>query len=87
MADSSMADRFIAARVGLSKTEIYRRVSAGKFPRPVPLGPQRVAFLESEIEAWMAERVKARDAGEGSRERRDVAAKAVAARGKSKRAA
>lgn len=82
-----MADRFISmrdavARVGLSKTEIYRRVSAGTFPRPVPLGPQRVAFLESEIDTWIAERVKAREAGEGAGERRERADRAVASRGR-----
>jgi prophage regulatory protein len=76
-----MADRFIgggevAHIVGLSKSEIYRRIGAGEFPRQVPLGEQRVAFLASEIETWMAERITARDLQEGSVDRRERARKA-----------
>lgn len=57
-----MAERFISIRevlnrTSLSKTEIYRRIRAGKFPRAAPLSPARVAWLESEVEAWMDARV------------------------------
>ncbi|HEX3430487.1 MAG TPA: AlpA family transcriptional regulator [Rhizomicrobium sp.] len=80
-----MADRFIkitdvAQQVGLSRTEIYRRIEAGTFPRQVPLGAQRVAFLESEVEAWMAQRLRARDAGEGLSARRERGLDAVSHR-------
>lgn len=37
---------------GLSCTEIYRRVSAGTFPKQVTLGPKSVVWIESEIHAW-----------------------------------
>ena len=60
-----MADRFISlpevlTRTTFSKTQVYRLIRAGRFPRAVPLGPQRVAWLESEVEVWMAERVAER---------------------------
>lgn len=76
-----MAERFLSGsdvkqRVGLSKTEIYRRIAAGTFPKQVPLGEHRIAFLESEIEAWIATRVAARAAAEGVDERRERAADA-----------
>lgn len=63
-----MAERFISLRevldrTSLSKTHTYRLIGVGRFPRPVPLGPHRVAFLESEVEAWMGERVGERDGG------------------------
>ena len=36
---------------------------AGKFPKPVPLGGKRVAFIEAEVDQWLrdkaAERKKA----------------------------
>ncbi|CAN7219035.1 AlpA family phage regulatory protein [Mesorhizobium sp. LjNodule214] len=57
-------------RVPFSKTQIYRKIADGTFPRPVPLGPHRVAWLESEIDAWVAERLAARDALKGLEERR-----------------
>ena len=73
-----MTDRFISMaevidRVSFSKTHIYRKIASGTFPRPVPLGPQKIAFLEQEIEQWMAERLRARAAGEGAEERRERA--------------
>lgn len=60
-----MAERFLSLRevldrTSLSKTHTYRLIGAGRFPRPVPLGPGRVAFLESEVRAWMEDRVQAR---------------------------
>lgn len=77
-----MAERFISTavaldRVCLSKTHLYRKINAGEFPRPVPLGPHKVAFLESEIEAWMAPRLQARDQDEGVQARRERARMSV----------
>lgn len=63
-----MPERFLALpevrRVcgGLSKTELYRKMQRGEFPRPVTLGGRRVAWLQSEVERWMRERVAERDA-------------------------
>jgi prophage regulatory protein len=49
--------------VGLSTAAIYRRMRADTFPRPVTLGPNSRAWRLSEIRAWQAERVAARDDG------------------------
>lgn len=61
-----MSERFISMdevidRVSFSKTHIYRKIADGTFPRPVPLGPHKVAFLEREIEEWIAARIDERD--------------------------
>lgn len=77
-----MTERFISVaevldRVGFSRTHLYRKINAGSFPRPVPLGPQKVAFLESEIAQWMDERLRARELGEGSDERSRRASRSV----------
>ena len=63
-------------RVALSKTHIYRLIRAGTFPEPVPLGPHRTAFVESEVHEWMLGRVRARERGEGAAGRRRRAADA-----------
>lgn len=47
-------------RVGLSKSTLYSRISAGTFPKPVTLGSS-VRWVESEVEAWISERVSERD--------------------------
>jgi len=55
-----MTDRFIRmpellARTGLSERTIYNRESAGTFPARVRIGPNAVAWRESELVAWMAD--------------------------------
>jgi len=44
-------------RVPYSRATIYRLITAGQFPRPYSLGARAVAWLESEISTWIAERV------------------------------
>lgn len=78
-----MAARFLTIymvldRVALSKTEMYRRIKAGTFPKSVSLGPQKVVFLESDIDAWMEAQMERAD--EGADWRRWRARKAVNAR-------
>ncbi len=41
---------------------IARLEAAGKFPKRVQLGPNRVAWLLSEVDAWVSERITFRDA-------------------------
>lgn len=53
-------------RIGYSKATIYRKVSIGEFPRPYNLGARAVAWLESEIDSWIAERVEARTQKDGA---------------------
>jgi len=51
----------VRSLTGLGRTRIYFLISEGRFPRPVRLGPQSVAWLESEVRAWMQERISERD--------------------------
>lgn len=46
----------VRRRVGLGASTIYRYLAAGKFPRPVEIGGGRVAWYESDIDAWIASR-------------------------------
>lgn len=50
---------------GLSRSEIYRRVSAGTFPKPVKLGERASAWPSNEITAWIESRIAARDDAHG----------------------
>lgn len=43
----------VTATVGLSRSTIYEKMAAGKFPRPVKLGDVAVGWRESEIQAWI----------------------------------
>jgi prophage regulatory protein len=43
----------VLARVQLSESEVRRRIKADTFPKPVKLGPRAIAFVSSEIDAWL----------------------------------
>lgn len=49
----------------LSRTAINRLRTAGKFPTAVPLGDRRVAFVRSEVDRWIVDRIAERGAREG----------------------
>ena len=49
----------VRERVRLSEPTIYRMRRKGKFPSPIVLGEKRIAFRESEIEAWIEARDRA----------------------------
>ena len=40
---------------------IARLEKAGRFPQRIKLGPNRVAWVLSEVEAWVRERIAERD--------------------------
>ena len=44
-------------RVGLSETTLWRLERAGRFPKSIRISPGAVAWRESDIEAWIADRV------------------------------
>ena len=59
--------RFISKKAAAEATSyhpvsIMRLVRAGKFPKPVAIGPGRIAFIDEEVDAWIDERVAERDA-------------------------
>jgi len=48
----------VKARTGLSRSTIYLRISQGTFPAPIALSVRSVGWIESEVDAWIAERIK-----------------------------
>jgi prophage regulatory protein len=79
----TVVQRFIGVkevldRICLSKTELYERMKAESFPKSIALGPQKVVFLESEIDAWMQARIEEGDSTVAFR--RSRALKAVRSR-------
>jgi prophage regulatory protein len=59
-----MAQRFlrfpeVQARCGLSRSSIYVRIEQGTFPKPVRIGPNAIAFVESEIDGWVESQITA----------------------------
>jgi len=44
-------------RTGYSKAWIYALMSKGKFPQSVKIGTRAIAFIESEIDEWIEQRI------------------------------
>jgi prophage regulatory protein len=47
----------VKAATGLSRSTIYERISAGTFPKPIPLGDHAIGWLASEVGAWIQQRI------------------------------
>ncbi|CAK2676251.1 DNA-binding transcriptional activator AlpA [Vibrio crassostreae] len=51
----------VIALTGLGRSSIYKFMDENTFPKTVSLGGRAVAWLESEIEEWMEQRLALRD--------------------------
>lgn len=61
-----MSTRFLSKaevrdKIKLSYTQTKRLVDAGKFPKPLRLGPHqtsRTVYVEADVDAWMEEQIE-----------------------------
>jgi prophage regulatory protein len=58
---SLISAKEVCRRTSLSRASLYRLMAQDAFPRPVALHGVRKAWVESEVEAWMASRIATRD--------------------------
>ncbi|WP_095096117.1 helix-turn-helix transcriptional regulator [Serratia ficaria] len=47
----------VQRRTGYSKAWIYRLISQKRFPSTVKIGTRSIAFIESEVDAWINQRI------------------------------
>ena len=50
----------VQVKTGLGASSIYAEMSKGKFPKPIQISTRRVAWIESEVDSWIAERISSR---------------------------
>ena len=43
---------------GFGRSHIYKLINIGEFPKQIQISPGSVAWLESELETWMKERIR-----------------------------
>jgi prophage regulatory protein len=53
----------VKARTGLSRSTLYAYVRDGRFPAPVAITKRCVAWVEAEIDGWIADRIADRSRG------------------------
>ncbi len=58
--------REVLTRTGLKRATLYVYVKRGWFPKPVRIGPNRVGWVESEVEGWIRARIGERDGEEAA---------------------
>ena len=54
--------------VGLSRTEIYRRIKAGTFPRGTPISPQVVVWNPDDVRRWVEKQFVPSDVPPGDKQ-------------------
>jgi len=62
----------VIAKTGMQRTNLYRQVKAKTFPQPISLGAKAVGWVESEVDAWIETRMKARNQGAGADASRSI---------------
>lgn len=50
----------VRTRTGLSRSTLYAYIREGRFPAPIPISDRCVAWVESEIDQWIADRIASR---------------------------
>ncbi|WP_369136167.1 helix-turn-helix transcriptional regulator [Klebsiella variicola] len=48
----------VQRRTGYSKAWIYRLMAEQRFPSSIKIGSRAIAFIESEIDEWIIERIE-----------------------------
>ena len=48
----------VIRKTALSRSQIYRLIGFGEFPKQVPLCERAVGWIEEEIDAWLKQRVE-----------------------------
>ncbi|MEZ8166903.1 helix-turn-helix transcriptional regulator [Vibrio lentus] len=50
----------VLVMTGLSRSGMYRSIEKQQFPSQVPIGDRAVAWVESEVQMWIAEKIEDR---------------------------
>lgn len=54
----------VMRRTGFSKPYLYKLISDDKFPKQVKIGTRSIAFVESEVDEWIANKIAESRSGE-----------------------
>jgi prophage regulatory protein len=55
-----LSKRAVLKQIPISGATLARRIAAGAFPPPMRIGKRRVAWVQSEVSEWLAERMEER---------------------------
>jgi prophage regulatory protein len=46
---------------GYKTSQLYAKIAAGEFPKPIKIGERAVGWIESEVAEWQKQRIARRD--------------------------
>lgn len=55
----------VLEKIGVSAATLWRMCKVGMFPKPIKVGINSVAWIEQEIDDWIADKVSERDRSAG----------------------
>jgi prophage regulatory protein len=55
-----LSKRAVLKQIPISGATMWRTIASGDFPKPIRIGKRRVAWLQTEIDDWLAERMEER---------------------------
>jgi len=53
----------VADLTSMSRSHLHRLARDGKFPKPIKIGQNRSAWLESDVQEWISECIRKHHAG------------------------
>lgn len=53
--------RQVMVMTSLARSTIYRYCADNHFPKPIKLGERSVAWIESEVQTWIENKIRQRD--------------------------
>jgi prophage regulatory protein len=53
----------VESKTGMRRSSLYDAIARGEFPPPVKIGKRASAWLEADIERWIADRIAASRGG------------------------
>lgn len=59
--DQILRMKDVVKKIGLCRATVYAMISRREFPRPIRIGERATGWRESELEAWLANRIAARE--------------------------
>ncbi|MBL6749441.1 MAG: AlpA family phage regulatory protein [Nevskia sp.] len=57
--ESLLRRQEVQARTSLSRSQLYQLIKDKRFPAPIQLSVRTVAWVQSEIDAWVTSRIQA----------------------------
>jgi prophage regulatory protein len=58
MTEKILRFRAVKERTGFSRSSIYLKMAEGGFPHSISLGSRSIGWLQSDIDAWINERIQ-----------------------------